>query len=371
MFIFLLVMAVSSTAGLMGWRTLLNNFAVDVLGIKGAQIGLLQGIREIPGFLTLLVIYLLLLIKEVRLAALSIIVLGFGIGITGLMPNFFGILTTTLIMSFGFHFYAALGQSLGLQYYDQDTAPVIFGKLRGYAAAGSIAMALFIFFLSKFFSFVVMFGVIGLLITAAGFWCLFQNPSDRDLVPQRNKMFLKAKYWLFYALTFMAGARRQIFVAFAVFLLVKKFHYTVAEISLLFIITNIISFFSSPLVGKAIARFGERKVLSLEYGSLVLIFFAYAVVDSKTIIGIFYIFDNLFFNFSIAINTYFQKIADPADIGSSMAVGFTINHIAAVVLPVVGGLLWIIDYKITFFGGMALAFVSLLLAQFTDKRPDN
>ncbi|MBW1709822.1 MAG: MFS transporter, partial [Deltaproteobacteria bacterium] len=314
MFIFLLVLAVSSTIGLLGWRTLLNNYAVDVLGMEGHQIGLLQGVREIPGFLTLLVIYLLLLIKEVRLASLSIIIFGIGIGITGIMPSFFGILAMTVIMSFGFHFYAALGQSLGLQYYDQDTAPIVFGKLRGYAAGGSIVMAIIIFFLSKRLDFAWMFGLVGLAITAAGLWCFFQDPSEKDLVPQQKKMIFKAKYWLFYALTFMSGARRQIFVAFAIFLLVQKFHYTVSEISLLFVITNIIAFFSSPLIGKAIARFGERKVLSAEYSSLFLIFFAYAFVDSKLIIGILYVLDHLFFNFSIAINTFFQKISDPEDI---------------------------------------------------------
>ncbi|MBW2061815.1 MAG: MFS transporter [Deltaproteobacteria bacterium] len=371
MFRFLLVLTVASTAGLLGWRTLLNNFAVEVLGIEGYQIGILQGLREIPGFLTLLVIYILLLIREVKMASLSIVIFGIGIGITGVMPNFFGILTTTLIMSFGFHFYAALGQSLGLQYYDQDAAPVVFGKLRGYAAAGSIAMAIVIYFLSKRLGFSAMFALIGFCISAAGLWCLMQDPTDKDLVPQHKKMIFRTKYWLFYALTFMSGARRQIFVAFAVFLLVQKFHYTVSQISLLFIVTNVITFFSSPLIGKAVVRFGERKVLSVEYGSLILIFFVYAVTDSKLIIGITYVLDHLFFNFSIAINTFFQKIAHPADIGSSMAVGFTINHIAAVVLPVVGGLLWMVDYKITFFGGMALAFISLILVQLINRQTES
>lgn len=54
-----------------------------------------------------------------------------------------------------------------------------------------------------------------------------------------------------------------------------------------------------------------------------------------------------------------------------MAVGFTINHIAAVVLPVVGGLLWMVDYKITFFGGMALAFISLILVQLINRQTES
>jgi Na+/melibiose symporter-like transporter len=80
-----------------------------------------------------------------------------------------------------------------------------------------------------------------------------------------------------------------------------------------------------------------------------------------------YILDNLFFNFAMAINTFFQKIADPQDIGASVSVGFTINHISAVIIPVIGGFIWMIDYKYTFIGGMALAAVSLLLAQLVER----
>jgi hypothetical protein len=76
-----------------------------------------------------------------------------------------------------------------------------------------------------------------------------------------------------------------------------------------------------------------------------------------------YIIDNLLFYFSMAIRTYFQKVADPADIAPSMAVGFTINHIAAVVLPVIGGILWLVDYRIPFILAAALSLVSLVAVQ--------
>ena len=153
-------------------------------------------------------------------------------------------------------------------------------------------------------------------------------------------------------------------MAFAVFLLVKKFHFSVQDVTVLFVINNSINYFLSPLIGKAIARFGERKVLSLEYFSLLWIFFAYAFTDSRILAGVMYVLDFVFFNFAIAIRTYFQKIADPRDIASSMAVGFTINHIAAVAIPVFGGILWMIDYRIPFLAGMGMSLVSLVLTQF-------
>ena len=167
----------------------------------------------------------------------------------------------------------------------------------------------------------------------------------------------------------MAGARRQIFVAFAVFLLVQKFGFSVRDISLLFLLNSVINYFVSPYVGKAIVRFGEKRILSIEYICLILVFISYAFVESKSIVIFLYIADHVIFNFSIGIGTYFQKIAEPEDIAPSAAVGFTINHIAAVALPVLGGYLWMIDYKIPFLGGAAIGFVSLCLVQLIKLKP--
>jgi hypothetical protein len=128
-------------------------------------------------------------------------------------------------------------------------------------------------------------------------------------------------------------------------------------------INNSINYFLSPIVGRAIIRFGERRVLSLEYLSVIFIFTAYATVESKLLVAFLYILDQIFFTFAIAIRTYFQKVGDPADIAPSMAVGFTINHLAAVFLPAVGGLLWVFDYRIPFFAGAAMGIVSLLAVQ--------
>ncbi|MBC8400730.1 MAG: MFS transporter, partial [Candidatus Marinimicrobia bacterium] len=313
--------------------------------------------------LALLVIFLIILIKEHRLSALSIITLGVGVGLTGVLPSYLGLIFTTLIMSFGFHYYETTNQSLTLQYFNHLSSPWVFGKLRSYAAATNIAVGVFIFIISYLLSYQIIYGFIGGLIVFAGIRGLKQNPTRNTVVLQHKKMILRKRYWLYYFLTFMSGARRQIFVAFAVFLLVKKFEFSVQEITLLFILNNIINYFLSPLIGRAIIRYGERRVLSLEYFSLIFIFLAYAVVESKSLVAILYIFDHIFFNFSIGIRTYFQKIGDPRDIAPSMAAGFTINHIAAVIIPAVGGLLWIIDYRIPFIAGAGMSVISLVAVQ--------
>ena len=176
-------------------------------------------------------------------------------------------------------------------------------------------------------------------------------------------MVLKKKYWLFYVLNFLSGARRQIFVVFAVFMLVQKYHYSVKDIAILFIINNVITYFISPYIGKGINHFGERKMLTVEYIFIFLVFAGYAFIEDRTIVAVLYILDHIFFGFSMGINTYFQKTGEYEDIAPSMAMGFTINHISAVVVPVIGGLLWILDWRIPFVVGMVLSLLSLFFVQ--------
>ncbi|WP_320171974.1 MFS transporter [Maridesulfovibrio sp.] len=367
MYIFLLVLTIATAIGFQGWRTLLNNFAVEVAKLDGGEFGFVGSIREIPGFLSLLVIYVLVFIKEHRLAALAVIVMGLGISITGFMPSFAGIAFTTLLMSFGFHYYETLNQSLTLQYFGYSEAPLVMGRLRSLAAATNIGVGIVILSISDHFSYSQLFFGAGLITVIAGIYCFFQDPSSTDIPVQHKKMIFRARYWLFYALSFMAGARRQIFVAFAVFLLVKKFDYSIQAVAGLFVLNNVINYFINPIIAKSVNRFGERKVLSLEYAALVFIFTAYAYTDSPVVGGILYVLDNIFYNFTMAIKTFFQKIADPKDIAPSMAVSFTINHIAAVFVPALGGLAWMQDYRIVFIGAAILSAVSFLFSQFIDR----
>jgi predicted MFS family arabinose efflux permease len=361
MFLYLLVLTAAAAFGLQGWRALITNFCVERAGLGGFEMGALQSVREIPGLLSLFVVYLLCILSERRVAGLAVALLGVGVALTGLLPHFGGIILTTLIMSFGFHYFEPINQSLTLQYFNTAYAPIVSGRLRSVSAATNICASGVIFVLAFFLNYTSMFLFVGLSVVLIGLGSLFFDPTDKSMPPQGKKMILRRRYWLYYALTFMAGARRQIFVAFALFLLVEKFKFPVQAITALFIVNNIFLFFLSPVIGRAINKVGERRILSIEYGGLILVFLTYAFTDSTIFVTIAYVVNQVLFSFSIAINTFFQKIADPQDIAPSMAVGFTINHIAAVVIPVFGGLMWLSHQRLVFVGGAGLAVCSLLL----------
>jgi len=363
MYLFLIGLAILSALGFQGWRTLFNNYAVEIAQVTGQQMGVIQGLRELPGFLSLLVIYLLIFVREHRLAVLSLMIMGLGVVMTGLMPTYWGLVTATLVMSFGFHYYETLNQSLTLQYFDRTQSPVVMGRLRAVGSAANIAIGLVFLAAVNHVGYQSLYMALGVFVIAAAGLFLLANPARRDLPLQHKTMVLRSRYWLFYVLTFLAGARRQVFVAFAVFLMVKKFGYTITEITILFMLNNAVNYFLSPMIGRAVTRYGERRVLTLEYASLFFIFLGYAFTGSKLMAAALYILDHIFFNFALAIRSYFQKIADPRDIAPSMAVGFTINHIVAVIIPIAGGMLWMVDYRIPFIGGAVLSCASLAFVQ--------
>jgi predicted MFS family arabinose efflux permease len=195
-------------------------------------------------------------------------------------------------------------------------------------------------------------------------------PKFESHTTQRKTIVLRKRYWLYYALTFMAGARRQIFVVFAGFMMVERFGFAVHDMALLFLANGVMSMLLAPRIGRLIAYWGERKSLTVEYIGLIAVFLGYAFVGSAEVAISLFILDHVFFAMAIAIKTYFQKIADPADIVSTASVGFSINHVAAVVIPAVFGLIWMVAPSMVFFLGASMAAVSLMLSRLTPHNPE-
>ncbi len=370
--ILLYVMAASVPISFITWTDLINNFAIERAAFTGREMGVLQSLREIPGFLAFAVIFLLLVIREQRLAYISLLLMGIGTAVTGFFPAVFGLYLTTIVMSLGFHYYETLQQSLSLQWIDKKRAPETLGRIiavgsfTSVVTLGSIWLALTTLGLDYRWIYLVGGGV----TAAIALFCWRAYPHYEEKVVQHKKMVLRKRYWLFYALTFMAGARRQIFIVFAGFLMVEKFGYSAEQITLLFLLNATINIWLAPRIGRLVGRLGERTALILEYVGLIGIFVAYAFVENANLAAGLYVVDHLFFALAIAIKTYFQKIADPKDIAATAGVGFSINHIAAVVIPAAFGLIWIVSPAAVFLAGAAMAGGSLLLSLNVPRHPE-
>tara|TARA_X000000950_G_scaffold16751_1_gene18238 strand:- start:2182 stop:3408 length:1227 start_codon:yes stop_codon:yes gene_type:complete len=371
----LFLMAFAMPIAFSTWLALLNNFTIEVANFSGIEIGWLQTVREIPGFLAVGVIAVLYLMREQTLAILALVALGAAAAVTAIFPSFAGLLITTLIGSFGFHYYETVNQSLQLQWLEKDRAPQVIGWLVAAGSASSLLAYGLIAIVFKWFGLgyhaVYMAG--GGITVAIAFYCWLAYPQYEMRVVQHRKLIFRSRYWLYYALQFMAGARRQIFMVFAAFMMVEHFGFKVHELTLLFLINYAANILFAPMMGWMIARIGEKWSLAFEYAGLIAVFIAYGGIYwfgwGAALAAALYVIDHLFFALAFAQKTYFQKIADPADIAPTAAVALTINHIAAVALPAALGYLWVTSEASVFVLAAILASMSLVLALMIPRHP--
>ena len=371
----LILMAVALPLAFSVWSALLNNFVVEVIRFDGLDIGVLHTIREIPGFFAVGVISILLFVREQTLALSMLALLGIATAVTAWFPFLSGILTITLLSSVGFHFFETVNQSLQLQWFSKEEAPNKLGKLMAYGSAATLIAYIFIIlgWEKLNLSFNSAYMLAGLSCFALAVIGYISFPHFKAPVPQTKKMVIRKRYWLYYLLQFLSGARRQIFVVFAGFMMVERFGMDVQQLTTLYLINLILNIALAPLLGRAVARYGERNALAVEYFGLAVVFFAYGGIYlfgwGILIAASLYILDHLFFALALAIKTYFQKIADPQDIAATAAVAFTINHIAAIFLPVSLGFLWLISPFLVFCTAGTLAIFSFVLALLIPREP--
>jgi hypothetical protein len=358
------------------WSALLNNFVIEMAGFDGADIGWLHTVREIPGFLAIGVILLILFIREQVLALVSLVLLGVATALTAQFPSLGGLLFVTLLSSIGFHYYETVNQSLQLQWIDKKKAPQTLGWLLSVGSGATLLAYLLIVVTWRAYdlSYDLVYWVAGGATAAIAVVAFVAFPQFESPNPQTKRMVLRRQYWLYYALQFMSGARRQIFVVFAGFMMVERYGYDVHQITALFMGTLLANMIAAPFLGRLVARFGERMALMVEYAGLGTIFLLYAglyVYDwGAGVAAGLYVANHIFFALALAMKTYFQKIALPGDIAPTAAVAFTINHIAAVFLPAGLGYLWLTSPMSVYLLAAAMAAVSLGLSFLVPRHPE-
>lgn len=371
----LMLMAFAMPVAFATWLALINNFAIERAGFDGGDIGWLHTIREIPGFLAVGVIVVIAVMREQVLALSSLVLLGLATAMTAQFPSLGGILVVTLLSSIGFHYYETVNQSLQLQWLPKDRAPRMLGVLLAVGSGATILAYGVIVLTWRAFdlSYDLVYWVAGGFTALAAGAAFLAFPQFDSPHPQTKSFVLRRRYWLYYALQFMSGARRQIFVVFAAFMMVERYGLQVHQVTALFMGTLAINMVTAPLIGRAVERWGERSALIVEYSGLTAIFALYAglyVFDWGVAVAcILYVANHVFFSLALAIKTYFQKIAAPGDIAPTAAVAFTINHVAAVVLPAGLGYVWLTSPVSVYVVAAGMAAVSLCLSTLVPRHP--
>jgi predicted MFS family arabinose efflux permease len=348
------------------WQTMFNNFAVEELGVGPLAIGWIQAIREVPGLLGVGLGLLSLYLSEVRLMAASTILLGVGLYFTGQSHGLPLLLVSTIAMSIGFHFFYPCSNAVVLMSVEKQQTPKTLGLLGSLGSVAAILANGIVFLFAARLGYRNVFMLTGGLIVLVGVSLLFLGKGAKAGLPLRRRVVFRKRYWLYYTLSFLMGSRRHIFTTFAIYLLVREYGVSVQTTATLFLITSVISVFALRVIGHLIGKVGEKLILSLTFAVLMFVFAGYAFINFLPILYVFFVADNVLFGFEMARSTYFQKIAlNQEEITSNVAVEQTINHIAAVVVPVVGGAAWeAFGSQIPFLVGIGIVFTSLILTQF-------
>ena len=307
--------------------------------------------------------------------------MGAGIILTGTSNTLSFLILSTLIMSTGFHFFGPSNSSLVLMGSSKKEAPKILGRLSSIASFASVIGTIMIWLFVqgtdigplhiKAWGYRTTLIVAGVIVMLVSLFVLRSGRGEK-VERKRRKIIFRRQYWLYYLLTFLMGSRRHIFSTFAIFLLVQVHGIDVRTTAALYLANSLVSTYTTAQLGKVVSRFGERKVLTFNFIGLILVFLGYAFIPNLAVLFGLFVLDNVFFGFNLAVESYFQKIAiSPQEITSNVSMAVTINHISALVVPVVGGLLWVeVGPSATFLAGVVIAIISLVFVQFIRTQPE-
>ena len=360
--LFFLGLAVGSVGFCMAMQMGANsNFVADEMHLSGLQQGVLETFRESCGIIALGVLALLSGFAEPLVGAAMLILLAVGMGAYAFVPDYGWLVLASLVWSQGLHVWMPLPQSMTLALAEPGQAGRRLGQIGAAGAVGSGTGLVAAYVLHRLGVQIrplfMVGGAAGLLAAAA---CL---GIPRQIKTPGPRLVFRRSYWLYYLLSFLEGWRKQIFIAFAGYLLVKRFHTPLKTMLLLWMAIQAIGWAGSPHVGRLIDRVGERRVLVFYFACLTGFFAAYAVVENRALLYTLYVVDSAFFVFAMALTTYVNRIAPPAEHTATLSMGVAFNHIAAVTMPLVGGLLWkFAGYRWVFLLGAAAAAASILAA---------
>ena len=344
------------------WRIMFNNFAVESFSASPTDVGIIQAAREIPGLLAFIAGALALYLTESKIASLSIVLTGLGLLVCGFSPSLIILGLATVIVSFGFHYFEPANTSQLLLLVDNNSVGKAQGKLQSYDSLSGLIGAGMVLLLTIWLDYRQVFYIIGAVVLVVGIYFTIALPANRGKAEKR-KVNIKKEYWLYYTLYFLRGCRRHIFTTFALFLLVKNHELSIAMVSGVMLANNVITFFTNRLIGVMSDQLGEKYVLAGSSFILIFIFTGYAFVEYLPLLILFYLIDNIMFGSSIALKSYISKIASKEDLTSCLSFGMTANHITAVIIPVVGGVMWsLFGYQATFIGGAVIVLIDMIFA---------
>jgi MFS family permease len=353
--------------GFNAYNAIFQNFFRDVHHATPTQLGALESLRETPGLLAALMAGTLVSLAEARIAALALGICAVGMAATGFVGSYWGVVAASVAWSVGFHLWASVSPAITLALAEHREGGLHLGRMAGVGSFAVVTSLLITRLVKPYVSYRTVFISAAIAILIAGVMALFL--SERSSTKERQSILIRREYSLFYLLTFLEGCRRQVFGTFASFALILVYHFDVTTMLTLALVNAAVGTMSQPLVGRMIDRIGEKRVLTAYYVMLILVFGGYAKLSHPIALYALFQLDGLLFPCAMAITTFLHRIARTNELTPSLAMGTTMNHVAAVIVPVTGGLLWkAYGYRLPFLFGIGVVILSLIATQVIPAR---
>src|SRR5260370_19842298 len=199
-----------------GWATysaICTNCVSDDLHIHARDLGLVESLREVPGFLTVVLAAITVRMRESRATSLALLVLGLGLMGYATVGSLGALIAVTMFGSLGFHLYTPLSSGLVLGQANERNHGRRMGQKGTVEAIGTLVGTALVLVL------VIPLGLRGSFIPAGGMVILgaicLSLLHDKDAAP-RVRIIFRRRYLTYYTLSMLDGSRRQIFGTFAV-----------------------------------------------------------------------------------------------------------------------------------------------------------
>jgi len=342
------------------------NFLADDIGVSGFQMGVLEAFRESCGVVAFAVLAILAGLAEPIVGAAMLVLLGAGLASYAFVHDYVWVVALSLIWSQGLHVWMPLPNSMALSLAEPGRAGHRLGQIAAAGSAGwGLGLGAALLLTLAGVAMRPLYIVAGAAAVVAAAACL---AIPRDLKTPGPRLVFRRKYGLYYLLCFLEGWRKQIFLCFAGYLLVREHGASLRTMLLLWGATQVIGYFAAPRIGRLIDRVGERRVLMAYFASLMLVFAGYAAIPNVYVLYVLFVLDGVLFTLAMALTTYVNRIAPPSEHTPTLSMGVAMNHVAAVSMPLAGGFLWkYMGYQWAFGLGALAAALSIAAAMFVPR----
>ncbi|HET8522038.1 MAG TPA: MFS transporter [Thermomicrobiales bacterium] len=361
--------------------SIVTNYFEDDLGLRGSQFGYITAIREIPGFLLIFITALFYRLSLQRMTALALVLVAIGYSLFPAANSFWSVAPWVILSSIGYHTVLQTQAALGMSLTVEASSGKILGTLAAIQNIGSVlaltlAIVAFHYDWLSFHGAYYVAGACALIAAVAIFgFPHLQDGEVREFAAKREPVVLRRAYRYYYALNILDGARQQILFSFGLWVLVDRFGLKVPQISALLLVVTVLTILTSRRIGHLIDVHGERRMLSLVNIGYVVALGGYAIANTVWLASVCYVIYFFIFPLSaIGAATYLRKVAVSDEIAPSLAMGVTLQHLSAIVVPATTGLILnYVGYQIPFLiaaGFACLTFgVTRRLDPATQKSP--